>query len=304
MGNTPYGFLQARDGIKLRYGRWPCRAERIAGTVAVLGGRAEFMEKYIETIGELNTRGFHAFSLDWRGQGLSDRMLPDRTLGYVRTFEDYVADLKLFIDEVVQPDSRGPLIVMAHSMGATIALHYMRCNSRGIHKAVLLSPMIDFRTDPVPYTIAKWYCLTLAKFGLARRNIPSTRHNASFRGSFADNRLTHDAVRFHRIRQTLQDNPRLLVSGITYGWLAASFEAIDVIRRPGFARCIQTPMLVVTAGNDQVVSNTAAGRLVARLPGASAVCIQDAYHEILQERDGIRSRFWRAFDRFVHPNVA
>jgi lysophospholipase len=300
MGNTPYGFLQARDGIQLRYGCWPYRGKRLAGTVAVLGGRAEFMEKYIETIGDLNTRGFHAFSLDWRGQGLSDRMLRDRTRGYVRTFGDYVADLKLFVDEVVKPDTGRPLILMAHSMGATIVLHYLHRFCRGVHKAVLLSPMIDFRTDPVPYTIARWYCLMLARLGMARRNIPSMKPNESFRGSFAGNRLTHDAVRYHRIRQTLQDNPRLSVSGITYGWLAASFEAIDVIRRPGFAQCIPTPMLVVTAGKDQVVSNTAAERLVARLPAPSAVCIKDAYHEILQERDGIRSQFWRAFDRFIH----
>jgi lysophospholipase len=300
MGNTPYGFLQARDGIQLRYGCWPYRGKRLAGTVAVLGGRAEFMEKYIETIGDLNTRGFHAFSLDWRGQGLSDRMLRDRTRGYVRTFGDYVADLKLFVDEVVKPDTGRPLILMAHSMGATIVLHYLRRFPRGVRKAVLLSPMIDFRTDPVPYPIARGYCLMLAKLGMARRNVPSMRRNASFRGSFADNRLTHDAARFQRSQQALQDNPRLLVSGITYGWLAASFKAVDVIQRPGFARCIQTPMLVVTAGNDQVVSNTAAGRFVARLPATRAICIKDAYHEILQERDGLRSQFWRAFDRFIH----
>ena len=299
MGNTPFGFLQAPDGIRLRYGCWPYQGKRHGGVVVVLGGRAEFMEKYVETIGELNNRGFHVFSLDWRGQGLSDRMLPDRTRGYVRTFGDYVADLKLFIDEIVKPDSSGPLILMAHSMGATIVLHYLHRYPRSVHKVVLLSPMIDFRTDPVPYAIAKGYCLMMAKIGMSQCNIPSLRRNESFRGSFTGNWLTHDAARFYRVRQAIQDNPRLLVSGVTYGWLAASFQAIGAIRRPGFAQCIQTPVLVVSAGKDRVVCNTATGRFVSRLPAPIAVCIEGAYHEILQERDAIRARFWQAFDRFI-----
>jgi lysophospholipase len=299
MGNTPFGFLQACDGIRLRYGYWPHQGENHGGAVVVLGGRAEFMEKYIETIGELNIRGFDAFSLDWRGQGLSDRMLPDRTRGYVRTFGDYVADLKLFLDEVVMPDHRGPLIIMAHSMGATIAMHYLRRFPRGIDKAVLLSPMISFRTDPIPYAVAKGYCLMLVRLGKAHCNIPSLRRNESFLGSFPGNRLTHDAARFSRVRQVLRANPQLLIAGVTFGWLAASFEAIDAIQQSGFAQRIQMPTLIVTAGKDRVVSNAATGRFVVQLPVQRTLCIEGAYHEILQERDGMRAQFWQAFDRFI-----
>ena len=299
MGNTPYGFLQARDGIRLRYGSWPCRGTSHGGAVAVLGGRAEFMEKYIETISELNARGFHTFSLDWRGQGLSDRMLADRSRGYVRTFGDYVTDLKLFLDEVVRPKCSGPLILVAHSMGATVVLNYLRRFPRGVHKAVLLSPMIQFRTNPVPYTIAKWYCLLLTKLGKAHCNVPSLGRSESFRSSFTGNWLTHDAKRFHRVRQMLQDTPRLSISGVTYGWLAASFKAIEAVRHPEFAQHIQTSILVVTAGEDRVVCNAVTDKFVAQLPASHTVCIEGAYHEILQETDGIRAQFWQAFDRFV-----
>ena len=299
MGNTPFGFLQARDGIQLRYGRWPCPAKRSGGAVAVLGGRAEFMEKYLETIGELNDRGFQVFSFDWRGQGLSDRMLPDRTRGYVRTYQDYVDDLKLFVDEIIRTNSTGPLNLLAHSMGATIVLLYLRRFPRDIQKAVLLSPMIKFHTNPIPYNVARWYCLLAAKLGKAHCNIPSIQRNESNRGGFAGNVLTHDANRFHRILQAQQNNPQLSICGITYGWLAASFKATGAIRRPGFVQQIQTPILVVTAGEDRVVNNEATDRLVAQLPGSHAVRLVGAYHEILQETDETRARFWSAFDRFM-----
>jgi lysophospholipase len=301
MGNTPFRFLQASDGIRLRYGFWPSTGEGHGGAVVVLGGRAEYMEKYIETVGEINTRGFDVFSLDWRGQGLSDRMLTDPTRGYVRTFAQYVADLKLFLDAIVTPGSRGPLILMAHSMGGTIVLHYLHQYPHGIDRAVLLSPMVSFRTKPIPFAIAKGYCRLQVKLGKAYRNIPSLHRNDSFRGAFAGNWLTHDAARFDRARQLLQENPRLLVEGVTYGWLAASFDAIDAMRKPGFAQHVQTPTLVVTAGKDKVVSNAATRRFVARLPAQRTICIEGANHEILQERDDMRAQFWRAFDRFILP---
>jgi lysophospholipase len=299
MGNTPYGFLQARDGIRLRYGFWPRQKKCHGGAVVVLGGRAEYMEKYIETIDEINIRGFDVFSLDWRGQGLSDRMLADRTRGYVRTFEEYVADLKLFLDEIVKPGSEGPLILMAHSMGGTIVLHYLRQHPQVIDKAVLLSPMISFRTKPLPSTIAKAYCRLLVAFGKAHCTVPAMRRSDSFRGAFAGNWLTHDATRFDRVRQLLLKNPQLLVVGVTYGWLAASFKAVDAFQHAGFAQSIQIPILVVMAGRDRVVSNAATKRFVAQLPAQRTICVEGAYHEILQERDEMRAQFWRAFDRFI-----
>jgi lysophospholipase len=299
MGNTPFGFLQAHDGIHLRYGFWPRQGRSRGSAVVVFGGRTEFMEKYVETIDELNTHGFDAFSFDWRGQGLSDRMLADRTRGYVRTYAQYVADLKLFLDEIVKPNCKDTLILLAHSMGGAVVLQYLRRRHHDIHKAILLSPMIGFQTNPLPHAIAKGYCRLQVKLGKAHCNVPSLRRNDSFRQSFSGNLLTHDRTRFNRVRQLLRDNPQLAIVGVTYGWLAASFDAIDAIQKPGFAKGIQTPILVVTAGKDRVVSNTATRRFVAQLPGAQSLCIAGANHEILQERDEMRAQFWLAFDRFI-----
>jgi lysophospholipase len=299
MGDTPFGFLQACDGIQLRYGFWPRIGDAHQGTVLVLGGRTEFMEKYSETIGEINQRGFDAFSIDWRGQGLSDRMLADPTRGHIQSFSNYLADLELFINKIVRPNHRGPLVCMAHSMGANIALHYLHKFPFGLDQGVLLSPMINIRTDPVPHAMAKWYCRIQVKLGMADRILPSLRRNDSFRGSFDNNWLTHDSTRFFHVQRLLQENPQLVVMGATYGWLAASFAAMETLGAPGFAQHIVTPLLVVTAGNDRVVSNEAVRRFAAQLPAHETICVQGAYHEILQERDDLRDQFWHAFDRFI-----
>lgn len=100
IGDPPFGFLQAGDGIQLRYGFGPHDGDSYQGAVVVPGGRTEFMEKYLEAIRQINPRGFDAFSFDWRGKGLSARMLAEPTRGYTQTFAHYVADLELFINEM------------------------------------------------------------------------------------------------------------------------------------------------------------------------------------------------------------
>lgn len=299
METGPFGFLQANDGIRLRYGFWPGKGGAHRSAILVLGGRTEFMEKYLETIREINSRGFDAFSLDWRGQGLSDRMLADRTRGYVRSFADYLSDLRLIIDKVVRPNCHGPLIGMAHSMGATIMLPYLYDNPAGLDRAILLSPMLDIRTRPIPGAMIRWYCGRRINLGMADRNIAILKRGHSFSGSFTRNRVTHDQARFYQVRRLLEKNPQLMVIGVTWGWLAASFEATQRLMSPGFARRITTPLLVVTAGKDRVVRNAATLRFAAQLPVHETACVHGAYHEMLQERDDLRNQVWKAFDRFV-----
>ena len=67
--------LTTRDGITLRTARWPSLSPHPKGTVCLFQGRSEFIEKYFELIRELRARGFAVATLDWRGQGGSDRLL-------------------------------------------------------------------------------------------------------------------------------------------------------------------------------------------------------------------------------------
>src|ERR1700756_734189 len=91
--NFVSGTLKTRDGVSLRFARWLPPAGR-KGTVVLLQGRAEWIEKYFETVRDLRARGFAVATIDWRGQGLSDRLLSDRHKGYVRNFGNYITDLE------------------------------------------------------------------------------------------------------------------------------------------------------------------------------------------------------------------
>jgi lysophospholipase len=299
MGDEAFGFLQTGDSDQLRFGHWPHAGDTCRGSAVILGGRTEFMEKYLDSIHQLNVRGFDAFSMDWRGQGLSSRLLPDSRRGYIDTYDRYVSDLELFFARVVRPKGSGPLIAIAHSMGANILAQYLSRWPRSVDKGIMLAPMINIYTDPIPEVVARFACRVATRLGHGCKNIPALKRHDSFSRSFSGNRLTHDQQRFNRVRQLVCEKPQVEVVSVTYGWLDASFNAIDTINRPGFAQGILTPMLVVMAGEDRVVRNQAVCRFAAGLPEHLIIRIDGAYHEILQELDHLQAKFWQAFDRFV-----
>ncbi len=60
------------DGIVLR--AMSARVANSRGTVVILGGRADFMERYFETARDLMDMGYCVASVDLRGQGGSQRL--------------------------------------------------------------------------------------------------------------------------------------------------------------------------------------------------------------------------------------
>src|SRR2546430_7789031 len=89
---TEIGFFKAGDGASLRYAVWhPDPGKPVLGTVVHFNGRTEFIERNAETYSDLVSKGWEVWTLDWRGQGLSDRHLDgsDAVRGYIQNFDEY-----------------------------------------------------------------------------------------------------------------------------------------------------------------------------------------------------------------------
>src|SRR5687767_6166594 len=79
--------VKTRDGLTLRAMR--VQVARPKGTVIVLGGRGDFIERYFETARDLMRRGYCVAVLDVRGQGGSPRLTRHRYRGHLKSFADY-----------------------------------------------------------------------------------------------------------------------------------------------------------------------------------------------------------------------
>lgn len=295
---NPFGYLTTPDGVSIRYGVWPAPG-RASGSAVVLSGRFEFMEKYKGVIRRLNRRALNVYSFDWRGQGLSTRPLPNRHKGHVASYEDYIADLTVFMDRVVAPEAPGPRMLLTHSMGGHIALRWLHRRPQGADELVLVSPMIDIRTAPFPKWLVRPLCRLARRSGFAGAYVPGAGDYVLEEERFPGNRLTSDPEGFLRSKREIVRNPGLALGGVTWGWLGAAFDSIDRLNQPGYVFNIPIPVLMVGAEKETVVSVPAQRRICRQLPDCCFLEIPGARHEILMETDPVKDGFWRAFDRFL-----
>ncbi|HEY7458365.1 MAG TPA: alpha/beta hydrolase [Xanthobacteraceae bacterium] len=291
------GHITANDGVKIRYARWNPTAPR-RGTVCVLMGRADMIEKYFEVVEELRGRGFAVTVHDWRGQGGSDRKLRDPRKGYVRSFDEYQLDLEALIREVVLPDCPPPLFALAHSMGGLILLEAVKQGRRWFDRAVITAPMLHFarmRGGPiVPFVVKLGQAV-----GLGRLYVPGGGPVPVVHGPFLGNRATSDPVRYERAASTVQSAPHLALGSPTIAWANAAFSVMRRAEDPSYAADLRQPLLILAAGKDNVVSNAAIERFATRLRAGAHLVVSGSRHEILMERDVFRSQFWAAFDAFI-----
>jgi lysophospholipase len=178
-------------------------------------------------------------------------------------------------------------------------LRYLRKRPGLFAKTILCAPMLDINTAPMPKYLARLFSRWLRRAGFGRAKIVGAGYFDPYGHDFEHNQLTSDTRRFHHMQQTIAGNPALVASHVTNGWLAAAFDSIDILHGPGFNRGIHTPMLIAMAGRDRIVVNQATLQFAAHLPYCKTLAIEGSRHEILQERDVLRSRFWEAFEGFV-----
>jgi lysophospholipase len=295
--NVHVGTLKTPDGLSLRFARWDPPPGR-KGTVCLLTGRAEFIEKYFETIRDLRSRGFAVAMFDWRGQGLSERQLRNPRKGYVRSFNDYLIDLETFVREVVLPDCPPPVFALGHSMGATILIRAAHRGHRWFERMVLLAPMILLpgmrRSIATRVTVR-----AMRLVGLGGAFVPGGDSSVLAQRPFIGNRLTSDPVRYARNVAVLEAEPSLSVGWPTVAWADSAYAAMAEMSEHGYPGKIRQPMLVVAAGADEIVSTPAIDEFAVRLRAGSHLIVPGARHELLMEQDRFRMQVMAAFDAFV-----
>jgi len=296
--NAEGGFLTAHDGRRVRYARFAATGRPMKGTVVILTGRNECIEKYFETIRDLAGRGLGSAILDWRGQGGSDRLLSNPQRGYVKSFSAYTADLEQFFAEVVLPDCRGPYYILAHSAGATVALLAAPFMTNRVRRMVLIAPFLALPGQKVSMRWVRRVTTLLTFLGFGRMYAawgPRPKESTPF----AVNKLTTDPVRYRRNTLLYETYPELALGGPTVRWLRAAAIAAEAVSAQDFMGRFQVPTLIVGAGADEVVSTRAVESYARHLRLGSFLMIDGARHEILQEADLYREQFLAAFDAFI-----
>ncbi len=283
-GGAAY-WRHAADGVRLRLAAWPIREAK--GTVLLFSGRTEYVEKYGQAAAAFQAGGYGVITLDWRGQGLSDRLLPDAAKGHVVHFADFQQDVQVLLDTAAELDMPRPYFLLAHSMGGMIGLRAL-INGLDVQAATFSAPMWNIRFAAPARPVAWGLSWASRLLGLGHLYAPGTNVGSYVLATpFPGNELTTDADSYALLQTQMRRYPQLQLSGPTLNWL---FEALSEGRKLARIPSPEVPTLTFLGSNERIVEPKA---IIGRMQGwtqGRLELIQGAEHEVLMERPGIRER--------------
>lgn len=277
--------LTTADGVSLHLQHWP--TEHLArGTVLIVHGLGEHIERYAHVARSLNQRGWQVQGFDQRGHGQSEGPrggLPDAQAMY--------RDLALVIDAVRPPT--GPLVLLGHSMGGQIVARFVAEAlmsqpadwSRKVDALVLSSPALDPGMNGAQKLLLSVLGPMAPQLALSNGLKPEwvSRDKAVVQ-AYVKDPLVHDRV-----------TPRL-VRAIVDGGQQALAQASRW----------QTPTLLMWAGADRCVAPRGSAAFAAAAPESvvSAVEWPALFHEIFNEpeRDQVLAHLTTWLDRNLPPS--
>ncbi|WP_298745918.1 alpha/beta hydrolase [uncultured Brevundimonas sp.] len=290
-------WFRGAGGLRLRAAFWTPSSlvtPKPRGTVILSPGRTEPIEKYFEVIGNFLARGWCVLAHDWRGQGLSARLLPDRLKGHARAVEEFLDDYARLL-EAYEDRAPRPWIMVGHSMGAVLNLMTLQGGDERFSGALLTSPMLRIKTGKRSMWSVKLAVRWNLRHGKAGDYVLDDPDDP-FDHTFEKDALTTDESRYEQWRQQLYACPHLAVGGPTWGWLAFALDAGERALKPKALKSVRVPVAIVQAGEDDRVWKQTNKWAARRLGRGRYVEIPGARHEVIMETDERRAIFLEEFD--------
>ena len=232
-GQPADGHFKSWDGTELFYRAWPARGAGDKALIFLHRGH-EHSGRIAQQVEELGLRGYGAFAWDLRGHGQSPG-----PRGYTKDYYDHVRDLDAFV-KFVSREYGIPvenMVLVANSVGAVTAAAWVHDYAPRIRAMVLAAPAFRIRLY-VPFAIP------------ALRLLNRFRPRANISSYVKSKMLTHDAGQAKQY-----DEDELITRNIAVNVLLGLHDLSTRIVRD--AGAITTPTLILSAGRDWVVRNSA-----------------------------------------------
>ena len=288
-------FVNMSDGIKIRVCHWLQKNEKNNGTIFLQQGHNEFIEKYFETIQEFIDRGFSVICFDWRGQGMSERIIDDINKAFITDFKRHDRDLEEIIEKIIDPFFPKPLIGIGHSMGGCLMLSAFHNRPEKFAFGVLSAPMLGFKNEKFLKTSSS----LMNYFKKDTDYLIGSKPNMGNETPFEENDLTSDPIRYKRIQMLIRKKPSIRLWGVTNGFAKAVNKRFKIMREKNWAEQINIKILIINSLKDRVVYTKKITEMSMRLKNSKMIYFDNCEHEVLMEKDEHRLMFWKEFDNFI-----
>jgi lysophospholipase len=285
-------WLTADDGVRLRIAVWDSRDAPVRGSVLLFPGRTEYVEKYADFALSLAAAGYTVMAIDWRGQGMSDRLQADPRPGHVGEFADYQRDVIEMVVAATEMELPQPWHLLSHSMGGCIGLAALH-DGLPVRSAVFSAPMWGINLRQMPHRLALGIAYLAGRLGHGGRAAQRGRAADTYMldEAFSANLLTGDIDEWCRLLRQAAAWPDLMTGGATFNWVS---KALNECTRLAGLPALDLPSLTIFGTDEQIVSTAAIRARVAAWPQARLLEIQGGKHELIMCTPERRQRFFEA----------
>jgi len=280
-------WLKTADKLTIRAAHW--RRDGAKGTVLMFPGRTEFIEKYGLAAEEFAKRGYAMVAVDWRGQGLADRMLPDRAIGHVNDFADYQLDVAAVVAYANDVGMPKPYFLVGHSMGGCIGLRALH-EGLDVKAAAFSAPMWGVGLARHVRATA-WSVSSISKIlGFSNRLTPGqSTENYLLRTTLAENGLTNDAAMFGHLKRQITTYPDLGLAGPSLHWLN---ESLLEMRNLASMPSPDLPCITYLGSDEEIVHKGRIRDRMAAWPNGTLVEIPTGRHEMMMDAPDMRNTLY------------
>lgn len=284
-------WAKAADGVRVRLGYWAGSTEKGAaptkGTILLFPGRTEYIEKYGRAATEFGARGYGTFAIDWRGQGLADRLLDDRRIGHINDYKDYQKDADAMIAMAEKLDLPRPWFLLAHSMGGAIGLRSLM-NGLPVNAAAFSAPMwgigLAASTRPVAWAMS-WMA---GLIGVDHKISPGAALESYVMSEpFEDNKLTTDPEMYKYMQSQTGAHSELALGGPSLRWLQTSLSETHALAA---APSPATPTITFLGSDERIVDTARVHHRMIKWPSGHLEMINCGQHEVIMEAPHIRTQ--------------
>ena len=299
--NFSFSFIRSSDGRRIRYGKSVISEPR--GIIVLAPGQSEFIEIYYELVNDFNRNNYDVWIIDWKGQGGSDHIDPDENRA-LNNFLNDKHDLEKFLREVVVRKDGLPLILLAHSMGAHIALRMLEDTPNLVDLTILTAPMITVKTGMYPHNMSSILASIVVSSGLGRWYAPGNSkwvERPNFKAS--DNENTSDPVRSMWKEYWRISRPDLRKSyGVTYQWFHNYSHSRDELLQSQKLLLGSSKILMTIPLKDVLVIPEASLELCAKMINCKSIIYENARHELYLEENKVRNVWLSDIFRWIKIN--
>lgn len=277
------------------------------GIIVMLHGFCGFFGKFHEVVYNFYEHGYSVYFMEHRGHGLSYRPVKETDMVDIRSFDEYVADVRSFLDTTVLPcrkeaeKSSGkavPLFLYAHSMGGCVGTMFLEKYPEAFDAAILTSPMLKINFGKTPLWKMKLIALMTKVLGWNDRFVPGQgpfNGVSDMDGSGAQCQARYDYS--FEMRADPKNDHHYTTNGASCRWARASLKATLGLDKDESG--LTMPILICQAGRDTYVENSAEDKLSRTAKNARLVSFPDAKHEIYNAEGKILEKYYRTIFEFL-----